>query len=201
LKYNGFDTLKEALEAHHEWLLDITEGKRADLSDANLSGANLSRANLSLANLSRADLSDANLSGANLSGAYLSGANLSLANLSRANLSLANLSRADLSDANLSGANLSGAYLSRGMKWEQYLAELVPALCTAGGKTLEEVAARWDCHNWQNCPMAVAFSVHDLNDIPVLYRREAELFVTLFDAKIIPNPLGGIAPTPTGALG
>jgi len=102
----------------------------------------------------------------------------------RLDLSGANLSRADLS-----GADLSGANLSRAIKWERYLAEVVPALCVAGGKSLEEVAAAWDCHNWDNCPMAVAFSVHSLSEVPALYQREAELFVTLFDAKVIPNPV------------
>jgi hypothetical protein len=162
---------------------------RADLSRADLSGANLLGADLLGADLSGADFSGANLSRADLSRAYLLDADLSGADLSGADLSGANLSGANLSGANLSGANLSGAYLSDGMKWEKYLSELVPALCTAGGKTLEEVAAAWDCHSWQNCPMAVAFDVHYLEDVPVLYRREAEFFVMLFDAKIIPNPL------------
>ncbi len=164
MKYNGFETLQDALAAHKAWVNGEDGAKRLDLSGAYLSGANLS---------------GANLSGANLSGANLSGANLSRANLSGANLSGANLSR----------ANLSGANLSRAIKWERYLAEVVPALCVAGGKSLEEVAAAWDCHNWDNCPMAVAFSVHSLSEVPALYQREAELFVTLFDAKVIPNPV------------
>jgi hypothetical protein len=178
--YSGFETIKECLDAHKAWL-------RGE------SGDHARRANLSLANLSGADLRRANLRRANLSGADLSGANLRGANLSLANLSLANLSLANLSYANLSGANLSGAYLSGAMKWEQYLSDVVPALCTAGGKTLEEVAAAWDCHDWTNCPMAIAFGVHDLSDVPILYRREAEFFVTLFDAKAIPNPIAPVA--------
>ena len=158
--YNGFDTLKEALDAHIAWRQDSSKGKRLDLSGADLRGAYLS---------------DAYLSGANLSGANLSGAYLSHADLSRANLS-----RADLRDANLSG----------GFKWEQYLSELVPALLTAGGKTLAEVVTQsWDCHSWENCPMAVEFGVHEIADIPLLYQREAAFFIQLFDAKQIPNPL------------
>jgi len=50
--------VKEALRLHAMWLLDVTQGKRANLLWANLSGANLSRANLSGADLSRADLPD-----------------------------------------------------------------------------------------------------------------------------------------------
>ena len=112
------------------------------------------------------------------------------ANLIHADLSGANLIGANLIGANLIGANLSGANLPPGYKWERYLAEVVPALLTAGGKTLEEVVgASWECHSWTNCPMAVAFGVQSLEDIPLLYRREAEFFVQVFDARLVPNPL------------
>ena len=37
--------------------------------------------------------------------------------------------------------------------------------------------------------MAVAFGVHEIADIPLLYQREAAFFIQLFDAKQIPNPL------------
>jgi hypothetical protein len=209
MKYNGFDTLKEALDAHREWLTDSNKGKHANLrgadlsganlSDADLSGANLSYANLSCAKLRDAKLRDANLCGANLSGANLHGANLSGANLCCAdlisaylycaNLSGADLSYANLSDADLHGANLSGVNLPAGYKWEQYLAEVVPALCIAGGKTLEEVATGWVCHDWTNCPMHIAFDAPNISAVPALYRREAEFFIQLFDAGLIPNPV------------
>ena len=180
---------------------------RADLSDANLSGADLSRADLSDANLSDANLSGANLSGAYLRGAYLRGANLSGADLSGAYLSDANLSGANLSGANLGGANLGGAdlgganlrgadlddaWIGEGVKWSTYIKDVVPALLTAGGKALPEqvcTATTWGCHSWQNCPMAEAFSVHDLSDIPPIYRAEAARFIQLFDADLIDNPL------------
>ncbi len=149
MKYNGFDTLKEALDAHREWLTDSNKGKYADLSYADLRGA---------------DLYGVDLRGANLSGA-------------------------DLNCATLSGAKLHGANLPAGYKWEQYLAEVVPALCTAGGKTLEEVAAGWDCHEWDNCPMHIAFDAPNISAVPALYRREAEFFIQLFDADLIPNPV------------
>jgi hypothetical protein len=99
-----------------------------------------------------------------------------------------NLLDADLIGAELNGANLSGAYLREDLKWERYLAEVVPALCVAGGKTLEEVAAVWDCHNWENCPMHVAFGASSILQVPALYRREAELFIQLFDCGLIPKP-------------
>ena len=171
--------IKKVLDAHREWMASgYAKGARADLSGANLSGAYLSGANLRSAYLSGAYLSGANLSGADLSGAYLSGAYLSGANLSGANLS----------GANLSGADLSGAVMPEGYKWETYLVEVVPALCTAGGKALATVAAAWNCHSWDNCPMAVAFDVHDMSKIPPLYRAEAERFVRLFDCGLIPQP-------------
>src|SRR6185437_7053746 len=140
-------------------------------------------------------LSGANLRRANLSGANLSDANLSDANLSRANLSGANLSGANLSDANLSGANLGEFYakletarLGEEYTFGQYWREFVPALLTAGGRALDEIANPrvWECHTWSNCPMAEAFGVHDLGEVPILHRPAARQFVSLFDAKLIP---------------
>jgi hypothetical protein len=131
-------------------------------------GADLSGANLRFANLSGADLSGANLSGADLSGANLSGANLRF--------------------ANLSGANLRGANLPTGEVWEEYLAEVVPALLTAGGKPLASFTEYWKCHQWTNCPMAHAFDVHELTDVPALLRPRAEQFIQFFDARLIPLP-------------
>jgi len=133
-------------------------------------------------------------------------------NGSRADLGGADLRGADLSDANLSGAylrraNLRGADLSEaimpgGYTFEVYKSEVVPALLTAGGKTLEEVVgASWECHEWTNCPMAIAFDVHDLSDIPPLHREQASLFVQLFDAELIPNPLAGNVPERTETCG
>ena len=194
VKYSGFDTLKEALDAHRAWILNKEDGKcanlsRADLNGAYLRGADLNGADLSSANLSGVNLSSANLSGVNLSDAYLSGANLSGAYLRDANLSRANLSRTDLSGANLIGVKLSGAKLENGLSWEKYLSEVVPALCVAGGKSLEEVAAVWDCHSWKNCPMHIAFGVNSIEKIPALYQFEADRFVRFFDQKLIPRPI------------
>jgi hypothetical protein len=160
----------------------------ANLSGANLSGADLSGANLSGANLRSANLSGADLSGANLSGANLSGADLSGADLRSADLSGANLRSADLSGANLRSADLDNAYLDTGERFGEYIKQVVPALLTAGGKQLLEVAneTHWSCHDWNNCPMAAAFSVTRIDKIPLLYRPRAEQFVRLFDAGLIP---------------
>jgi len=113
------------------------------------------------------------------------------ADLRDADLRDADLRGAVLSGAVLSGAVLSGAVLPSGDRWEQYLSEVVPALCTAGGLPLEAVATaeHWGCHDWTNCPMAAAFSVADENKIPALYRPRAREFIQLFDSGLIPMPV------------
>ena len=106
------EDLKEIISRHHEWLMDIDKGERANLSFADLRSADLSSADLSSANLRSADLSFADLSFADLSSADLSSADLSFADLSFADLSSADLRSADLSSADLSSADLSSADLS-----------------------------------------------------------------------------------------
>ncbi len=98
------DKLNEILASHDRWLRGLSDGKRADLTDANLTRADLTRANLTRANLTRANLTRANLTGADLTGADLAYANLTGANLTGADLTGADLTRADLTDANLTRA-------------------------------------------------------------------------------------------------
>jgi hypothetical protein len=127
------------------------------------------------------------------------------ADLRSADLRYADLRSADLSSANLRSANLSDeTALSGGFVWKAYLEELVPALLTAGGKKLEEVAnpETWACHSWGEeekqlaCPIATAFSVHSIVDVPILYREQANFFIQIFDQKIVPldRVLGKAAP-------
>ena len=129
---------------------------------------------------SGADLGDADLRGANLRGANLRGANLG---------------DADLRGANLGGAHLRGAHLgggtrlSTGETWTEYLTEVVPALLTAGGKALDSFGPHFDCHSWDNRPMAYAFDAKSLTEVPILLRPRAEQFIYFFDAKQIPWPL------------
>ena len=185
----------------------------ADLRGANLRGANLGGADLRGADLCDADLCDANLCGADLCSATLGGANLRGANLCDADLCSATLGGADLRGANLRGANLRGANLCSatlggadlrsaknvrlptGETWDQYLAETVPALLTAGGQSLESFADHFVCHTWENCPMAHAFGAHDLSGVPLLLRPRAEQFIQFFDAGQIPWPLPVALPT------
>jgi uncharacterized protein YjbI with pentapeptide repeats len=116
-------------------------------------------------------------------------ADLGDANLRDANLRDANLGDADLGGADLRDANLGDdTILSDGVVWKTYIDELVPALLTVHGRSLDEMAQPriWNCHSWENCPMAEAFGVHSLASIPPLYRAPANLFIQLYDAKVAP---------------
>ena len=103
--------LNKILSNHKLWLMDESNGIRADLSGADLEYANLDGADLGDANLSGADLGGANLSGANLWYADLRGADLRYASLGCADLGYADLGGANLRCADLRGADLRGADL------------------------------------------------------------------------------------------
>jgi len=111
---------------------------------------------------------------------------LSSADLSSANLRYANLSSADLSYAK----NLGDWTMPDGIKWSQYLSAVVPALLTAGGKTMDEIQASgcWDCHSWENCPMHVAFGIGTPDEGPPLLRARIVEFIQFFDGRMIPAP-------------
>ena len=175
----------------------------ADLRDVNLRGAclrgaNLRECDLRGGNLEGADLEKADLRGSRLNRTHLIraelwGADLRGARLEGAILEKANLSGADLSGSLLAGANLRGARFSAATRvdeglWVQYLAEVVPELCTAGGRTLNEVATAWGRHDWRACPMHVAFGITSLEEAPPFYRPAIQRFVQFFDAGLIPNP-------------
>jgi len=170
----------------------------ANLRDANLRGANLCNANLRDTDLRGANLEGANLRGANLRDTDLRGANLGVANLRDTDLRGADLEGANLRGANLRGANLRGANLPAGYRWEVYLATVVPALLTGGGKTLETViktlraSGGWaHCHTWTNCPLHVAYDATSLEALPPHLRWEGQQFVHFFDAGLIPEPTAG----------
>ena len=108
--------LNKILSNHKLWLMDESNGIRADLSGvdleyADLDGADLSDANLSGADLRGADLRSADLWYADLRGADLRDASLGCADLGYADLGGAILEGADLRGADLRGANLRGANL------------------------------------------------------------------------------------------
>ena len=154
----------------------------ADLADADLAGADLAGADLARAYLAGADLAGADLAGANLAGAYLADANLARAYLAGA----------DLAGADLAGAKNVGDFtMPDGLKFSEYLRDVVPALLTAGGKTVKEIvdAGAWDCHSWDNCPMHAAFGISRSEDGPPLLRARIKEFVQLFDGGLIPKPV------------
>ena len=103
--------LNKILSNHKLWLMDESNGIRADLSGVDLEYADLDGADLRNANLSGACLWNANLWGADLWYADLRGADLRYASLGCADLGYADLGGANLSGANLEGADLSGADL------------------------------------------------------------------------------------------
>jgi uncharacterized protein YjbI with pentapeptide repeats len=156
---------------------------------ANLSWARLGRADLSWADLREADLRGANLSWADLCRADLCRADLCRATLGGADLREAFLGEASLREANLRGADLRDAHLPTGETWETYLADVVPALLTAGGQPLASFAESWQCHSWSNCPIAHAFGADGIDAVPALFRPRTEQFVQFFDADLIPCPV------------
>ncbi len=116
------------------------------------------------------DLGGAYLKGANLGGAYLGGAYLGGADLK-------------LSDT---------TRLPTGETWKEYREEVLPLLMTLGGKEMAAVVAAWDCHDWTNCPMAIAYDFdggyENASPLVKLLRPRIEQFVAFFDAKLIPQP-------------
>ena len=108
--------LNKILSNHKLWLMDESNGIRANLSGVDLEYADLDGADLGDANLSGADLRGANLRSANLwyadlRGSDLRDASLGCADLGYADLGGANLGGADLRDADLRDADLRGANL------------------------------------------------------------------------------------------
>ena len=124
---------------------------------------------------------------ADLSSADLRSANLRSADLRSANLSYANLRSADLRSADLSSAKMDdNCFIETGETWGEYKTQTVPALLCATGKELKAVIeASWDCHSWENCPMAIAFNVHEISEVPILYRPRANQFIKYFDAGML----------------
>ena len=172
----GAVTTKEAVEAA---VFD-----NADLINANLINADLSGARLFNARLDGAILVNAIFFNARLDGARLNGARLDGASLDGARLVDASLDNASLVDARLN----EDTQLPTGERWSEYLRETLPALLTAGGRELGEVATEehWSCHDWANCPMHAAFGAEGISDVPILLRPRAEQFIQLFDARLIP---------------
>lgn len=183
---------------------------RSIFSDATLDSARFNGALLRDTTFTRAHLLDTQFSLAHLENAQFDGAVIQYASFTRATLTDASFQGASVRDtsfrlANLTGANFSGVDFSTltmddalmtgvqlpdGTRWDEYLTDVVPALLQVTGLKLEQVATEetWTCHNWENCPMRVVFGAKNTSEVPALYRAQAALFVTLFDARLIPQP-------------
>jgi hypothetical protein len=172
------ETIKEAVE--------IAVKSGVNLFCANLVGVNLVGVNLVGVNLVGAGLRGTILDGARLDGALLTSASLCGASLCGTSLRGTILDDAILDDAILDGDSI----MPDGLKFSRYLSEVVPALLTAGGKSLKEVVESgcWSCHSWENCPMHVAFGIESPDDAPALLRQRVKEFIQFFDAGLIPEP-------------
>jgi hypothetical protein len=161
--------------------------RSADLRFASLGSADLRSADLRFADLRSADLRFASLGSADLRSADLRSADLRFADPSSADLRFASLGSADLRFADLRSAEMDdNCRIETGETWGEYKTQTVPALLQAGGKELLAVIeASWECHSWENCPMAIAFGVHEAASIPILYRPRAEQFIKYFDAGML----------------
>lgn len=207
------DQLQLVLAKHQLWLDTEGEyGDRADLSQTNLTGVTLGKANLHRVDFTGANLANADLSHARLHHANFEGANLSEVKLIGAELHHVNFSRAKLVGADLSGANFifsdifqsnfAGAIFSDDTvietadTWREYLDSVVPALLTAGGKTVEQIvkAGAWDPSSWPpgptwvHTPVGVAFGVPDHDELPKLLWPRVVQFDWYFVNDLIPKP-------------
>ena len=134
--------LNKILSNHKLWLMDESNGIRADLSGVDLEYADLDGADLRDANLGGADLRDADLRGADLRGACLWNADLSGADLGYADLGGANLGGADLSGADLSGADLGGANLGHANLYDADFSGADLGYADLGGADLRDADLR-----------------------------------------------------------
>lgn len=177
---------------------------QAYMPQADLSGADLACANLDCAVLNGATLKDAKLVSASMHYTTAVAAELQRADMTKAYCASANFQQSNLRDVIARGTNFRSALLNtarlRGielsddttlpndMAWGTYKREFVPTLLVAGGRALKDILTPkvWNCHNWDNCPMAAAFNTHGLSGVPLLYCHSASEFITYFDAELLP---------------
>jgi hypothetical protein len=64
------------------------------------------------------------------------------------------------------------------------------SLLTAGGVPIRRIldAGAWDCHQWNNCPLHVAFGVDGVEQLPGHLQGEGRRFLALFDNKFLRRP-------------
>jgi hypothetical protein len=64
---------------------------------------------------------------------------------------------------------------------------LVRLLKAGGHDATDVVRNSWGCHDWRNCPMHEVFGVAHISKIPAEWRYDASYFVSVFDAKELPQ--------------
>lgn len=159
---------------------------------SNLESVNFREARLDAVNFSTSNVRNADFRGANLSGSHFMLADLSGANLERSAYWYADMRLATLSDETV---------LPNGITYGEFVHDVVPVLLTAGGRSIEELTTPdiWttDHRTWgaqikwrrDNCiPIATAFGVDEVSEIPALYRPMSRLFIYLFNNEQIPKP-------------
>ena len=72
-----------------------------------------------------------------------------------------------------------------------YTADRMVSFLTGGGKSLAECCGQehWQCHEWDNCPTHAAYGASSIDELPEKWRSEAAIFIGLFDAGLLVNPL------------
>ena len=174
--------------------------QNAILTSANMRSADMRHSDMRNANMRSADMRHSDMRSADMRNADMRNADMRSADMRSADMRCADMRSADMSGAlmnraMLNGANMRSAVLTTGESWEKYLSVVVPALCQAGGQPLVAVADAWNCHEWSNCPMRVAFGVRDEKDYPLLLQPRVAQFVQLFDAGLIKKPVAVVLST------
>ena len=72
-----------------------------------------------------------------------------------------------------------------------YTQKRMISFLTGGGKSIEECCGdeHWQCHSWDNCPTRAAYGVSSIGQLPGKWRSEAAIFIGLFDAGLLKNPV------------
>lgn len=105
--------LDSVIDEHQKWIeglmqrVSLSEGKRANLNEANLAGMTLKDKNLSCASLENTSFIATKLVGVNFSAANLTGANFSGAYLENCRFKKAKLSEANFGEAEIHNCNFS----------------------------------------------------------------------------------------------
>lgn len=164
-----------------------------DLSEADFEGTDFRRSHLAGSDLQRGNFRDAIFRNANLQNVdaregCFEDADFRNADLRGCDFRKANLQHAEFNrQTKVQGIKLAGANLT-GESWEEYLHDFLPEFLQSEGVPLSITAEAWDCHQWDRCPIATAFNIHDPDDAPEDKIKRVDQFVILYDLGLIPKP-------------